>query len=267
MTQPLIKDYPLNAQVNNYALMITAIDPRVTLSGDPYITMTLRDASGEISLNLWSTKPEDAAYFNVGNVILIEKGTTTEYKGKKQIKVVKDDIKILPGTHPAAKPELYIETAPIPVADMQKRINEHLAYIETMNPRAHALVLQVLRTHGQEQFYTHPAAKLLHHSFYGGLAYHTLRMLDSVRAVAPLYPTVDASLAMAGVLLHDVGKIAEYKGYIDTDYTIEGLMVGHIAISLEWLTEARINLNIPANDKTLLNIRHIIASQDRKSVV
>ena len=54
-----------------------------------------------------------------------------------------------------------------------------------------------------------PAAKNVHHAYLGGLVEHVLSMCSLARATAPLYRDVDLDLLLAGVLLHDIGKVYE----------------------------------------------------------
>ena len=54
-----------------------------------------------------------------------------------------------------------------------------------------------------------PAAMTMHHAFVGGLLEHTVSLIGLGRAVVTHYPELDADVLLAGIVLHDIGKIDE----------------------------------------------------------
>ncbi len=57
-----------------------------------------------------------------------------------------------------------------------------------------------------------PAAKVMHHNYIGGLMVHTLECLEYLDANYPLFRHyVNKDEIMAACILHDIGKIFEYK--------------------------------------------------------
>ena len=50
--------------------------------------------------------------------------------------------------------------------------------------------------------------------------------------VAAHYPELDADLLLAGVVLHDIGKIDELRYARGIDYSTEGRLLGHITIGV-----------------------------------
>ena len=67
-----------------------------------------------------------------------------------------------------------------------------------------------------EQFRIAPAAVSMHHAYRHCLLEHTCHMARAARALLPLYPEVDADLALAGVPVHDTGKVIEHQGELVT---------------------------------------------------
>ena len=55
-----------------------------------------------------------------------------------------------------------------------------------------------------------PAAQQIHHAYRGGLLEHTLKMAEVGRALARAYDA-NEDLVLAGVLLHDIGKLQELQ--------------------------------------------------------
>ncbi len=95
-----------------------------------------------------------------------------------------------------------------------------------------------------------------------GLAYHVVSMLRIAKSLAGLYPSLDTDLLYAGVILHDLGKVRELSGPIDTTYTVEGKLLGHISIMSNELTEAAKELGIEGEE--VLVLQHLILSHHGK---
>jgi 3'-5' exoribonuclease len=79
-------------------------------------------------------------------------------------------------------------------------------------------------------FWTCPAAVKHHQNYRGGLYEHTYEVVRVVQMAAEFFP-VSADLAVAGAILHDVGKISEYEMVSPGVYrrTLWGDSIGHIA--------------------------------------
>jgi 3'-5' exoribonuclease len=46
------------------------------------------------------------------------------------------------------------------------------------------------------------------------------------------YPEINRDLLLTGVIFHDIGKLQELRWGMTFDYTLEGQLVGHIAIAI-----------------------------------
>jgi 3'-5' exoribonuclease len=75
-----------------------------------------------------------------------------------------------------------------------------------------------------------PAAMSMHHAFVGGLLEHTVSLIGLGRVVVAHYPELDFDVLLAGIVLHDIGKIDELSYERATDYTTAGRLLGHITI-------------------------------------
>ncbi len=75
-----------------------------------------------------------------------------------------------------------------------------------------------------------PAAMTMHHAYIGGLLEHVVSLLDLMRLVASHYPELNRDLLLAGIVLHDIGKIEELSCARGFGYTTEGQLLGHIAL-------------------------------------
>nr|WP_255688602.1 HD domain-containing protein [Pontibacillus sp. HN14] len=60
--------------------------------------------------------------------------------------------------------------------------------------------------------------------------YHTVSMLRLGDHISNQYKEVKKDLVMAGIALHDMGKVVEYTNYFAPDYSKVGNFLGHITI-------------------------------------
>lgn len=155
------------------------------------------------------------------------------------------------------QPGLFWEQAPI----------DHNAYWEELQKQIQSLKPDPLRQTVESLFVKHgddfkkaAAAKQAHHAYYGGLLQHTVMMLREADAImnVPDFPPMNRSLVIAGILLHDLAKIAEMEVYPRTEYTEAGNLLGHTHLVLTWLNDAGVAHQL--NDSILLHLKHIILS-------
>jgi 3'-5' exoribonuclease len=104
-----------------------------------------------------------------------------------------------------------------------------------------------------------PAARAMHHAYIGGLLEHTLSMAAIAKVLARHYPYVNQNLLLAGVLLHDMGKVMEYTTEGTFSFSDDGRLVGHItrAVILIELAAAA-TAGFPQED--LRQLVHLVAS-------
>ena len=87
----------------------------------------------------------------------------------------------------------------------------------------------------EEAFKITPAAKLMHHNYIGGLLEHTYECLDFAKIIlTKCNDKIDSDLVYAACILHDFGKIWEYK--IDTE---TGLIEYNEEFRKDWRTHSQ----------------------------
>ncbi len=82
-----------------------------------------------------------------------------------------------------------------------------------------------------------PAAKVMHHAYFGGLLEHVISLCGLCRVVLAHYPEADADLLLTGAVLHDIGKLEELSYERSLGYTDEGQLLGHILIEYELISK------------------------------
>jgi 3'-5' exoribonuclease len=69
---------------------------------------------------------------------------------------------------------------------------------------------------------------------------------------------VDGDLAMAGILLHDIGKTIEYEGTLVTQRSRKGILQGHVVLGYQLARRAGLRAKLDADRQERLE--HIILS-------
>ena len=76
-----------------------------------------------------------------------------------------------------------------------------------------------------------PAAKYYHQAYPHGLLDHTISVAQAVSAAASAFPGIDRDVAVAGALLHDIGKTEAYNDDpLAIDLTDAGRLQGEIPL-------------------------------------
>ena len=93
------------------------------------------------------------------------------------------------------------------------------------------------------------------------LLHHTTTMLRAANAIMSVYPQLNASLLIAGVIVHDLAKIdemdADTLGLV-SDYSVDGKLIGHIVrgvVNIQLAAE-----KTKANPGKALLLQHMVLS-------
>ncbi len=232
-------------------LLVTSITKGATNSGSPYLTLSLQDDSKSIEAKVWDVKPEIEKELEVGKVYQFE-FDVINYRNNLQLKIVK----VFPLIQSEINKEDFIFKSPIAKDEMRHELQDVINRIQNENI---AKFVVALLNHYSESFYEYPAASKIHHSFMGGLATHVLGMLKVGLALAEYYPSVDKDYLVAGIIIHDLGKIEELSSPIVTEYTTEGKLLGHISILQGRLYEVAKELKLEDTEEFLI-LRHMVLS-------
>lgn len=148
-----------------------------------------------------------------------------------------------------------VECSPIPIDELWKELQAFIGQIGN-----DALRDTVSHAIGdlESSFKTIPGAISMHHAYRAGLMEHTVRMARACVALLPLYPEVDPDLALAGTLLHDLGKALEYTGDLATTKSALGHLHGHVVLGYRQVRRAALKATLP--EALLDRLEHIILS-------
>lgn len=122
--------------------------------------------------------------------------------------------------------------------DEEKRnelFNKITEYINGIQDKKLAEFVSSLLFEHENEFKIMPAAKLMHHNYIGGLLEHTYECLDFASVIIPkCNGKINPDFVYAACILHDFGKIFEYK--IDTE---TGLIEYNEEFRKDWRTHSQ----------------------------
>ncbi len=246
-----VKDIKVDDHVRGHYL---AKGKRVGLTkkGDPFLSITLTDRTGEIEARMWDRAEAFSSIFNDGDILDVV-GYASSFRD--QIQVTLSSLSL---AEDGGDPTLFLETTPKDVSKMMTSLRAILR--QTKNSHLEALIDKFL---SDRRFVSllkkAPAAKTFHHSYLGGLLEHTYSVCEMSKAVAEHYPELDKDLLLAGAFLHDIGKIRELKFDKLIDYTDEGRLLGHLILGVSMVDEKLSAIkSFPQN--LSLRLKHLILS-------
>jgi len=237
-------------------LLIKRLAERPTKTGNPFLSVELGDKTGSFNLNVFSDNPAFDFFKSLaeGAVVRVE-AKVDYYQSRLSPKLLRAEE--ISREQLANSPLManLVETAPEDAELLWKEFNDHIAAIAHPELRA---TVQALFDEIGDQFRIAPAAVSMHHAYRHGLLEHTVHMARAARALLPLYPEVDADLALAGVLVHDTGKVIEYQGDLVATKSRKGILEGHVVLGYQLVRKA--GLKAKLNADLLERLEHIVLS-------
>ena len=238
--------------------LVLAKQHATTKSNKPYINLTLGDKTGPIEARIWDpSDPRIAKEFERGDMVKV-RGCASRYNERMQLKV--DQIRVaLSGEVDKA------DMLPSTTQDVATLWRLLVGFVDSVtNPHLKLLLTTLLDDPALALAYREaPAAKQLHHAWLGGLLEHVISLCTLADRVAPHYPLIDRDLLVTGVIQHDIGKVRELSWDVGFEYTVEGMLLGHIQIGAA-LAERTIDSlpGFPPRLKTI--VLHMILSHHGK---
>jgi 3'-5' exoribonuclease len=238
--------------------LVLSKQQRSTKANKPYLNLILGDKTGQLEGRIWEPgDPRIAKDFDRGDIVKA-RGSASRFDDRLQMKI--DQLRL-------AQPSEVDKTDLLPSTtfDVAMLWSQLQGFAESLtNPDLKRLLGALLDDPALAQaFREAPAAKQLHHAWLGGLLEHVVSLCTLADRVAPHYPMLDRDLLLTGVILHDIGKIRELSWDIGFEYTIEGVLLGHIQIGTALAERAIDSLpNFPPKLQTL--VLHMILSHHGK---
>ncbi len=223
-TPPLaqVRALPAGDLVTGFYLL-TKSETRKKKDGNPFLVLTLQDASGTLEAKKWDEFDEFHAAAKIGDVVKVE-GRVDHYNNLPSLIISRIR---LATDEEAPDKRGFLPHSKVSADEAKEGLTAVLGSLR--NPHLRKLLDAVFDDpEFLERFLEAPGGKKWHHCTVGGLAEHTLSLAKLADGVAGLYPELDRDLLVTGALLHDVGKVFELSTDTAFDYTSEGRLIGHI---------------------------------------
>jgi 3'-5' exoribonuclease len=233
-------------------LELRSKEPRKTRSGQDYLDLVLGDATGAISGKMW---PESVRKwgqdFNPGEIVKVE-ARVEAYRDRPQLVVDK-----IRRADPSEIPDLSALMRVSPF-DSESLLEEVKSTAESLEPPELAqLVVEILDRHA-EAIKTVPAARMIHHAYRGGLIEHIASVTRKMEAILNLEKNTNRGIALAGAILHDIGKVQELSP-TGGGRTTEGRLIGHLILGVNLVREIAAEKGV-VDRAWLREVEHILLS-------
>lgn len=205
--------------------------------GGDCTVVTFGNATGRLtSAPFWDRDQAMVEGLRRGHVVQVI-GEVADYRGRRQLKV--SSLRLLPA-------------ATVELGQLLPTVGDVSRYWDTVDgwrqeitkPRlAGVVALFYEDADFRRRFEQCPASVSGHHAVLGGLLQHTVEVGAIARTIARACGA-DVELVLAGVLLHDIGKLDAYRWDGVFDYTDAHYLVGHVVLGALAL-ERRLDETLP----------------------
>jgi 3'-5' exoribonuclease len=255
MKERFVTDLRSNSPVRTTFLLL-ARERKIARTGNAYLDLELRDSSGVIRAKLWDCDRMPLG-FDVEDIVEVD-GLVEDYQGTPQIRVRRISKCAAEGLDLSD----YLPRSRRDPAEMYAALLERVRRMDEGPLRA--LLLSILEDPSiAEKYEQAPAAMSYHHAFLGGLLEHVLSLVELGDQLCDHYAYLRRDMLLAGLVLHDLGKIEELSFSCGFRYSTRGQLLGHIAMGLE-IVQEKIR-QIPGFPPELKSqLEHIILSHHGK---
>jgi 3'-5' exoribonuclease len=231
MAKTFIADCREGQAVTSFFL-VRAKEIRRRRNGEPFLSLTLGDRTGELPAVMWEGFQEAAASLHDGDVVKVQ-AAVGSYQGERQLQLQRIR---LASEEDGFTLEDFLPRSP---RDPAVALDALQAASRSMGDPHLKALLEDLWADAEfvRAFTDAPAAKGLHHAYLGGLVEHTASVVALCETMATHYEGVDRDLLVAGAILHDVGKLRELQWRGTFDYTDAGRLLGHIVQGVLFVEE------------------------------
>lgn len=202
-------------------------ETRQKRNGEAFLQLSLGDGTGAVRAISWDEVEERYALAQPGTVVWLrgEYRVDERYGATLTIR----ELRVAePGEYEVAD---LVEMPEVPVERLEAGLNELL---ETIQDRQLRTLLDRFFGPASDvwpRFRDAPAAKYYHQAYRHGLLDHTVSVAQAVSAIASAFTGINRDLAVAGALLHDIGKTEAYNGdALAIDLTDAGRLHGEIPL-------------------------------------
>jgi 3'-5' exoribonuclease len=198
-------------------LMVREAERRRRRDGGEYLRLRLGDRTGAVACMVWEALAEVEELARAGTPVRVSGRYTVHPRFGPQINLRGLD---------AAAPDSFdpgdlLDGPAREVGHMEDEIRELLDTIQEPHLR-----ILLDRVFGEDSelwagYRVAPAAKHYHQAYRHGLLEHCLGVAQAVSAISATFAGIDREVAVAGALLHDIGKLEAYTDEGGRDQAID----------------------------------------------
>ncbi|PZS06772.1 MAG: hypothetical protein DLM64_16055 [Solirubrobacterales bacterium] len=189
------------------ALLVREVEVRRRRDGDEYLKLTLGDRTGSVPAIVWEDVAGARELCGPGEVVHATGQYSVHARFGAQLAV--ESLRVA-HEHEYSLADLH--DGPSRTAEqMEADLRELIATVQSPHLRR---LLAIVFGEGSPSWASYrdaPAAKRYHQAYRHGLLEHCLTVAQAVGTVSATFPGIDRDVAVAGALLHDIGKLETYE--------------------------------------------------------
>jgi 3'-5' exoribonuclease len=222
----LVNELTDGAEVDR-VLLVREMERRARRDGGDYLRLRLGDRSGAVVAMVWEDLAEVERLAKPGEPVRVAGRYTVHPRFGPQI-----NLRALSAAESGSFSLDDLVDGPARTPEqMEQDLRELIATVR--NPHLSVLLQRVFgeRSALWARYEVAPAAKHYHQAYKHGLLEHCLGVAQAVSAISATFPGIDRDVAVAGALLHDIGKLDAYTDDARSiDLTDVGRLHGEIAL-------------------------------------
>jgi 3'-5' exoribonuclease len=223
-------------------------------NGEAFLKLSLGDTTGVVEGLVWDDVEGLEGVCEGGAIVRVlgRYSIDERYGGSITVRRMR---KAVEGEYELAD---LTEAPPIPYHQMAADLDELVGTVQ--RPHLRALLDRLI----DDAYHVAPAAKYYHQAYRHGLLEHCLSVAQGVSALAATFQGIDRDVAVAGALLHDIGKVETYAWSTGAiELTDAGKLLGEIPLGYYRVRRAIEEIDsFPAADAE--SLLHIILSHHGK---
>jgi 3'-5' exoribonuclease len=188
-------------------LVVRELTLRARRDGSELLTLRLSDRTGSVPAVVYDGVAEAHETCRAGAVVHVCGVMTEDERFGARL--------VVESVRPAADHEYVVadllDGPSRPIELLEQDLRELEATIQRPCLRALLEILIGETTETWARFRVAPAAKHYHQAYRGGLLEHSLGVAQAVSAISATFPGIDRDVAVAGALVHDIGKLDAYE--------------------------------------------------------
>ena len=200
-----VRELQEGAQVE-CVLVVREAELRTRRDGGQFLRLTLGDRTGSLPTNVWDDVAAVAAIAIVGAPVRVSGRLQVSGRYGTELKLRAIGA-AEPGSFDIAD---LVDGPPRSAAQMEGDLRELLATVQDRDLRRLLGAVFSSESPLWARYRAAPAAKRFHQAYRHGLLEHSLSVAQAVSAISATFSPINRDVAVAGALLHDIGKLDAY---------------------------------------------------------